>query len=64
LTKSGQSAESRLKLFIPVAESLKVQVRASAGVAEWSPGDAPGQLIERADQAMYREKKLARKQNA
>src|SRR5580704_6251794 len=36
-------------------EPLKLQVRASTGVAEWPPGDMPAQLIERADQDMYRE---------
>jgi diguanylate cyclase (GGDEF)-like protein len=44
-------------------EPLKLQVRASAGVAEWTRGNTPAQLIECADQDMYREKK-ARKQNA
>ena len=43
---------------------LKLQVRASVGVAEWAADATPAQLIERADQDMYREKKLARKQNA
>jgi diguanylate cyclase (GGDEF)-like protein len=45
-------------------ESLKVQVRASVGVAEWKRGDTLTKLIERADHAMYHEKKLARKQHA
>jgi diguanylate cyclase (GGDEF)-like protein len=45
-------------------EPLKLQVRASVGVAEWAAGTTPAQLIEQADQDMYREKKLARKQNA
>jgi diguanylate cyclase (GGDEF)-like protein len=45
-------------------EPLKLQVRASVGVAEWAAGMTPSQLIERADQDMYREKKMARKQNA
>jgi diguanylate cyclase (GGDEF)-like protein len=43
---------------------LKLPVRASVGVAEWRRGDKLAQLIERADQAMYREKKMARKQGA
>jgi len=46
------------------SEPLKLQVRASVGVAEWRRGTTLSQLIESADQAMYREKKLARKQHA
>ena len=46
------------------SEPLKLQVRASVGVAEWRRGATLSQLIESADQAMYREKKLARKQHA
>jgi len=38
-------------------EPLKLQVRASVGVAEWVAGNTSAQLIERADQDMYREKK-------
>jgi GGDEF domain-containing protein len=45
-------------------EPLKLHVRASVGVAEWAAGNTSPQLIERADQDMYGEKKLARKQNA
>jgi diguanylate cyclase (GGDEF)-like protein len=45
-------------------EALKLQVRASVGVAEWNRGDTLAKLIERADHAMYREKKFARKQHA
>jgi diguanylate cyclase (GGDEF)-like protein len=43
---------------------LKLEVRASIGVAEWPPGKTPAELIERADKAMYSQKKVARKQNA
>jgi PleD family two-component response regulator len=39
-------------------------VRASVGVAEWNRGETLAKLIERPDHAMYREKKLARKQHA
>jgi diguanylate cyclase (GGDEF)-like protein len=46
------------------SEPLKLQVRASVGVTEWRRGTTLSQLIESADQAMYREKKLARKQHA
>jgi diguanylate cyclase (GGDEF)-like protein len=45
-------------------ESLKLQVRASVGVAEWQRGTSLTQLMECADQAMYREKKKARTQHA
>ena len=44
-------------------EPLKLQVRASVGVAEWNRGETLAKLIERADHVMYREKKLARKQH-
>jgi diguanylate cyclase (GGDEF)-like protein len=52
---------------LPAADGkgpLKLQVRASIGVAEWNRGDSLTKLIERADHAMYREKKSARKQHA
>lgn len=45
-------------------DPLKLQVRASVGVAEWNRGETLAKLIERADHAMYRDKKLARKQQA
>jgi GGDEF domain-containing protein len=43
---------------------LKFDIRASIGAAEWSSGESMAHLIECTDQAMYRQKKLARKQNA
>jgi diguanylate cyclase (GGDEF)-like protein len=45
-------------------EPLKLEVRASVGVAEWRRGETSAQLIERADRDMYQKKKLARKQHA
>jgi diguanylate cyclase (GGDEF)-like protein len=38
----------------------KVTVDAAIGVAQWQPGESAQQVIERADSAMYAEKKLAR----
>ncbi len=46
------------------AEKVKIQVDASIGAAEWQPGETAHQVIERADAAMYKEKKLARKAHA
>ena len=43
---------------------LKVNVDASIGVAQWQPGETLQQVIERADAAMYKDKKLARGQGA
>lgn len=37
-------------------ETRKVQVRASVGVASWTPGDSLSELVARADAAMYQEK--------
>jgi diguanylate cyclase (GGDEF)-like protein len=42
------------KLNTPPAGALVF--RASAGIAEWHSGDTPAQLLERADQALYRAK--------
>jgi len=39
---------------------LKVNVEASVGVAQWQPGETAQQVIDRADAAMYKDKKLAR----
>jgi diguanylate cyclase len=39
------------------AASRKIAVSASIGAAEWQSGDSLRTLVERADQAMYREKK-------
>jgi diguanylate cyclase (GGDEF)-like protein len=42
------------RLSPPPAGALVL--RASAGIGEWHPEDSPAQLIERADQALYRAK--------
>jgi len=44
----------------PGKGDLKVQVAASIGVAQWQPGESIQQVIERADAAMYTDKRLAR----
>jgi len=44
--------------------NLKVSVDASIGVAQWQPGETIPQLIERADAAMYKDKRMARRQGA
>ncbi len=43
---------------------VKVQVDASVGVAQWSPGETMQQVIEHADVAMYREKQSTKKRMA
>jgi diguanylate cyclase (GGDEF)-like protein len=43
---------------------LKVNVDASIGVAQWQPGETIQQVIEHADAAMYKEKRLAHSQGA
>lgn len=45
-------------------EPTKVHVQASIGLSERDKGDTLKKLLERADQAMYREKKKARTQHA
>jgi diguanylate cyclase (GGDEF)-like protein len=42
-------------------EKVKVQVNASIGVAEAQPGQTAHEIIEHADAAMYKDKKLSRK---
>jgi len=44
----------------PGKADLKVQVEASIGVAQWQTGETIQQVIERADGAMYKDKRLAR----
>ena len=44
------------------AGKAKVTVDAAVGVAQWEPGETIQAVIERADAAMYEDKKLARKQ--
>jgi diguanylate cyclase (GGDEF)-like protein len=44
------------------AGEATVSVDASIGVAQWQPGETSQEVIERADTAMYQEKKLTRKQ--
>jgi diguanylate cyclase (GGDEF)-like protein len=41
-------------------KTVELHVQASVGTAEWTVGETLAQLIQRADQAMYQEKKLAR----
>ena len=48
----------------PDKGELKVSVDASIGVAQWQPGETIQQVIERADAAMYKDKRLARAQGA
>ena len=43
---------------------VKVIVDAAVGMAQWHAGETLRQLIERADSAMYRDKKLAKKAKA
>jgi len=43
------------------AGEVKVNVDASIGVSQWQPGECMTQAIERADAAMYQEKRLAGK---
>ena len=43
---------------------VKVSLDASIGVAQWQPGETMQQIIERADSAMYREKKLGKHQRS
>ncbi|MGD0986549.1 MAG: GGDEF domain-containing protein [Candidatus Sulfotelmatobacter sp.] len=45
-------------------EPIKLAVRASVGLAQWQSGETLAKLVERADQSMYKEKKLAHKQHA
>jgi diguanylate cyclase (GGDEF)-like protein len=40
--------------------AVKVTVDASIGVAQWQPGESMQQVIERADSAMYQQKKLGK----
>ena len=44
----------------PGKGELKVRVDASVGVAQWQPGETLQEVIDRADAAMYKDKKLAR----
>ena len=46
------------------AESGFVTVTASIGLASWNPGDTMGALLERADDAMYEQKRDARRNAA
>jgi diguanylate cyclase (GGDEF)-like protein len=39
---------------------VKVSLDASIGVAQWQPGETIQQIIERADSAMYRVKKMGK----
>ena len=41
--------------------AVKIRVEASIGLAEWQPGKTVKQVIEEADDAMYRDKKEAQK---
>ncbi len=43
---------------------IKVHVDAAVGMAQWEPGETLQQLVEHADAAMYKEKKLAKKAKA
>ena len=43
---------------------VKVRVEASIGVVQWRPGESLQQVIERADAAMYQEKKASKKRAA
>ncbi len=45
-------------------KEVKVNLDASLGVIQWQPGETIQQVIERADAAMYADKKRARKQHA
>ncbi|MGA8153525.1 MAG: GGDEF domain-containing protein [Terriglobales bacterium] len=52
---------------IPLGEGkgdLKVSVDASIGAAQWQPGETIQQVIERADAAMYKDKRQAHAQGA
>jgi len=42
---------------VPRAERAKVRVDAAIGLAEWNPNETAQQLIERADSAMYEDKR-------
>jgi PleD family two-component response regulator len=46
------------------AESGFVTVTASIGLTSWNPGDTMGALLERADDAMYEQKRDARRNAA
>jgi GGDEF domain-containing protein len=46
------------------AEKVKIRMDASIGVARWQPGEAASQVLERADAAMYTDKKLSKKAHA
>jgi diguanylate cyclase (GGDEF)-like protein len=43
------------------AEEVKVRVEASIGLVQWRPDESMQEVIERADTAMYKEKKLTEK---
>jgi len=45
------------------AEEAKVRVEASIGLVQWRPDESMQEVIERADAAMYKEKKLARRES-
>ena len=40
---------------------VKIRVDASVGVAQWQPGEATSQVVERADASMYKQKELSQK---
>ena len=46
------------------AEKVKIRMDASIGVAQWQPGETAHQVLERADGAMYADKKLSKKAHA
>jgi diguanylate cyclase (GGDEF)-like protein len=62
---SAEAQMARMKKWvlgdytIQLAEGTqaKVKVDASIGVSQWRPGESLRQVIERADSAMYQEKK-------
>jgi diguanylate cyclase (GGDEF)-like protein len=45
-------------------QAVKIKLDASIGLAEWQPKETIQQVIERADAAMYSDKKLAKKHHA
>ena len=46
------------------AEKVKIRMDAAIGMAQWQPGETASQVIERADSAMYTDKKLSKKAHA
>ena len=49
---------------LAAGQPVKVSLDASIGVAQWQPGESMQQVIERADSAMYREKKLGKQKRS